>query len=136
MTRNMLVLALALLPAAASAQTINESAICDGVTSPVPTERQFEGRLVVFRDLDPETGMPVSGGDELFALLQTFGTRLWILKSKGPVYTEDFASGHPYSLYEVVTDEPADPSDRSGSFKEEIGLYVQRAWTQKTIAAA
>ena len=113
--------------------TIQEAAICEGTAASVPTDRQFEGNLEVFRDMDPDTGLPEASGDEVFGALAEFGTRLWILKSVGPEYTEDFVEGHPYSLYEVVTDEPQDPTDRNGSIKNVVPLHVQNAWTNNAI---
>lgn len=115
--------------------TVSEAAICDGFVAPVPNDRQGEGSLEIFRDLDPETGLPIASGDEVFAAVATFGTRLWILKSTGPLYTEAFTDGHPYSLYEVVTDEPADPATLEGHIKNQVPLFIHNMWTNKVIAA-
>lgn len=119
---------------ASGSTTVTEASICEGTAANVPAQKQFEGNLTVFRDLDPETGLPMASGDEVYAALSTFGSRRWILVSKGPEYTEAFATGHPYKLYEVVTDEPQEPSSREGSIKDVIPLFVQDAWTG-TIAA-
>lgn len=119
---------------ATGSTTTQEAAICDGAVAAVPVDRQFEGSLTVFRDLDPDTGLPVSSGDEVFAALSEFGARVWVLVSKGPQYTEDFESGQPYKLYEVITDEPQEPSSREGSIKEVVPVHVQDGW-RGTIAA-
>jgi hypothetical protein len=118
-----------------ASDTINERAICESTNAQAPTNGNAEGRLAVFRDIDPDTGLPVASGDEVFAAVSTKGTRGWVLKSKGPLYTEDFAADHPYSLYEVVTDEPQEPSDRGGYIKDVVPLLVQDFWTHKRIAA-
>lgn len=120
---------------ATGSTTVQEAAICEGVAGNVPAERQFEASFEVFRDLDPDTGLPEAAGDEVFAALSEYGSRLWVLKSTGPEYTEAFAAGHPYSLYEVVTDEPQEPTDRTGSIKQVIPAFVQNAWTNHEIVA-
>ena len=120
---------------ATGSTTIQEAAICDGAVAAVPVDRQYEGNLTVFRDLDPETGLPVASGDEVFETLSEFGTRLWVLVSKGPLYTEDFEAGHPYKLYEVITDEPQEPSDRNGSIREVVPVHVQNGWRGEIVAA-
>lgn len=111
---------------ASGSTTTQEAAICDGAVAAIPVDRQFEGSLTVFRDLDPATGQPAASGDEVFQALSEFGTTLWVLVSKGPEYTEDFASGQEYKVYEVITDEPQEPSSREGSIKEVVPLHVQR----------
>lgn len=118
-----------------ASDTINERAICEATNAQAPTNGNFEGRLAVFRDVDPATGLPVADGDVVFNAVVRKGTRGWILKSKGPLYTEDFAADHPYSLFEVVTDEPQDPQDRGGYIKDVVPLLPQDMWTQRKIAA-
>lgn len=113
---------------ATGSTTATEAAICDGAVAAVPVDRQYEGSLVVFRDLDPSTGLPVASGDEVFTTLETFGTRVWVLVSKGRLFTEDFEAGDPYKLYEVVTDEPQEPASRDGSIKETVPVHVQTGW--------
>lgn len=120
---------------ASGSTTVAEAAICEGTAANVPAQKQYEGNLTVFRDLDEETGLPVASGDEVFGALSTFGSRRWVLVSKGPMYTEDFAAAHPYKLYEVVTDEPQEPSSREGAIKDVVPLFVQDAW-RGTISAA
>lgn len=113
---------------ATGSTTITEAAICEGTAANVPAQKQYEGNLVVFRDLDASTGLPTASGDEVFTTLSEFGTRLWVLVSKGPMYTEEFVAGHPYKLYEVVTDEPQEPTDRNGSIKDVVPVFVQDGW--------
>lgn len=120
---------------ATGSTTTAEAAICEGTAANVPAQKQYEGNLTIFRDLDEETGLPVASGDEVFGALSTFGSRRWVLVSKGPMYTETFTTGHPYKLYEVVTDEPQEPSSREGAIKDVVPLFVQDAW-RGTISAA
>lgn len=120
---------------ATGSTTVTEQAICESTAAQVPENRQFEGSVTPFLDIDPDTGLPVTEGDEAWELFREFGTRLWVLVSKGPLYTEAFAADHPYSLYEVVTDEPQEPSERSGYMKKVVPLFVQDAWTNKQLVA-
>lgn len=117
---------------ATGATTVSEASLCEDEVN-VPVQRQFEGSLTAF-SLYNEDGTP-SEDDVILEALREFGTRVWILTSKGPKHTEDFEDGQGYSLYEVLTDEPQEPSDRGAYFKQVYPLFVQRAWTNKVIAA-
>lgn len=117
-----------------ASDTINERAICESTNAQAPTNGNAEGSLSVFRDMDPDTGLPVVDGDEVFQALKRKGTPAHILTSKGPLHTEEFAASHPYSLFRVLTDEPQDPSDRGGYLKQVVPLFVQDMWTHREIA--
>lgn len=119
-----------------ASDTINERSFCESSNAAVPTTGNAEGSLTVFRDLDPDTGLPVASGDAIFAALVPKGAEVHILRSKGPLHTEDFAAAHPYDLYRVVTDNKQDPSERGGYVKDVIPLFVQDFWLNKKIAGA
>lgn len=119
---------------AASSQTASEASLCDTASAQIPTQRQWEGSLEVFRDLDPETGLPVTGGEAVYDALNAYAEKVWLLRSRGPLYTEDFAAGQPYKLFEVVLDAEQDPSDRTGSFKAVFPVFVHNEWTGEVAA--
>lgn len=120
---------------ASASDTINERSFCEAANAAAPTTGNAEGSLTVFRDLDPLTGLPVSAGDNLFKMLIPKGARVWVLRSKGPLHTENFVADHPYDWYEVVTDNKQDPSERGGYVKDVIPLLVQDFGLNKKIAA-
>jgi hypothetical protein len=119
---------------ATGSDTVSERSFCEAANANVPTTGNGEGTLTVFRDLDPDTGLPEASGDEIFAALIPKGAEVHILKSKGPLHTEDFAAGHPYDLFKVVTDNKQDPSERGGYVKDVIPLFVQDMWLNEAIA--
>lgn len=110
-------------------QTANEASLCDTASAQTPVTRQWDGTIEVFRDLDPDTGLPVSGGEAVYDALNAFGEKVWLWRRRGPLYTQALADGDPYDLFEVVLDAVQDPSDRSGSFKAVIPVFVHNQWT-------
>lgn len=108
--------------------TATEASLCDTSSAQSPVTRQWEGSIEVFRDLDPDTGLPVSGGEAVFDALDAYAEKVWLWRRRGPLYSQDIAAGDPYDLFEVVLDAAQDPTDRSGSFKAVIPVFVHNQW--------
>lgn len=99
-------------------------------------ESNAEGTVTVIRDLD-ETGRPVVDGDgaAVFDLFKTKGTHMWVVIRKGPTPDTAWAAGDEYSVYEVTTDEPQEPTDRAGWQKVVVPLGVREFVRFATVAA-
>lgn len=94
----------------------------------------FEARITVLRDLDDD-GVSESGGDELWAAVNTKGTRIWLVKRVGPKETEAWTEGDEYLWCEAITDEPQEPQDMAGYVKHIVPLGPQ-AWGRGVVAGA
>ena len=99
-------------------------------------ESNAEGTLTVFRDLD-ETGKPVASSESetTFNMVKEKGTELWILVRKGPDADDPWAAADEYSIWHVRTDEPQNPTDRTGYIKYTVPLGVQNFYQFQAIAA-
>lgn len=95
----------------------------------------YEGTVTPFRYLNP-AGLADEANDIAWDLLKEKGTTLWLLEREGPKFDAAFAVGQEYDLYEVVTDEPQKPGDRTGFIKRVVPLGVQRHWRGIVAAGA
>lgn len=121
---------------ATGSATVNEASLCDSASAQTPSTRQWEGSIEVFRDLDPDTGLPVSGGEAVYDALNAYGEKVWLTRLRGPLYTEPIAADQPQTTFEVVLDAAQDPSSREGSFKEVIPVFVHNEWKGEVAAGA
>lgn len=119
---------------ATGSATVTEASLCDSASAQTPATRQWEGSFEVFRDLDPDTGLPVAGGEPVLDVLDSFNEKFWALRARGPLYTEPFAAGQPYKLFEVVPDAGQDPSSREGNFKEVFPVFIHNEWKGEVAA--
>lgn len=121
---------------ATGSATVNEASLCDSASAQTPSTRQWEGSFEVFRDLDPDTGLPVTGGEAVYDALDAFGEKVWPVRLRGPLYTEAIAAAQPYTAFEVVLDAAQDPASREGSFKAVIPVFVHNEWRGEVAAGA
>lgn len=118
-----------------ASDTIADTPLCKEGNAVSFGASNYEGSITPFRELTPE-GLADETNDVAWEALKTKYTRLWLLKSEGKRHTEDIVTGDPYDLYEVITDNPQDPSDRGGYIKRVVPLGVQDAWLNKEIAGS
>lgn len=95
----------------------------------------YEGSVTPFRFLDDTTGAADVLNDVAWELLKEKGTRLWLAKRQGPNKAVAWTAAQEYDLFEVITDNPQDPTDRSGYVKRVVPLGVQQAWLNGAVAA-
>lgn len=95
----------------------------------------FEGSVTPIRFLT-SAGLADVLNDVAWDLLREKGTRLWLVEIEGPEEDAAPANGDAYDLYEVITDDPQKPSDRSGYIKRVVPLGVQSHWTGVVSGAA
>ncbi|WP_159622673.1 hypothetical protein [Ruania rhizosphaerae] len=113
---------------------ITEQEMCRKGEGNTPGPTQYEGSVTPFWYLD-ETGQPDPAAMEVWDLLKTKGTTLWLVERDGPEEDVDWAEGDEYVVYEVVTDEPQVPTDRfTGFIKRIVPLGVQ--WKETGVVAA
>ena len=108
-----------------SSDTVSEPALCEGGNSAVPTKSNFEGKVSIFRYIDPLTGLAVTAEDFAWTLAKEKGTELHLYKRIGPKASAAFAANQDVEYYHALTDEPQDPSDFGGYIKKVIPLLVQ-----------
>lgn len=119
---------------ATGSTTTNAGAISDGFVPNVPVNKQGSGSITVIRDIDPVDGSP-EPDEAIWPLVNTHGTELYVIKSVGVPDHLPFAGGQEYTLFRVITDEPADPTNRDGFVRVVVPLHVQALW-RGVIAAA
>lgn len=119
---------------ATGSETVNEPELCSTSNAQAFGATNYEGTVTPFRFLNSD-GTPESDEDIAWDAFKEKGTTLWLAEREGPVHDKEFAAGDIVDLYEVITDAPQKPSDRSGYIKRTVPLAVQKAWEQVTVAA-
>ncbi|MCV2395922.1 hypothetical protein OEB99_16525 [Actinotalea sp. M2MS4P-6] len=84
----------------------------------------FDGIMTALRHLLAD-GTVDATNDTLWPLVQTKGTRLWVIEREGPLATQADAAADEYEWFEVITDEPQKPQNVSGYIKRTVPLGVQ-----------
>lgn len=115
-------------------ETLQQSEFCEGSNAQVPTKSNYEGSITPFRYLLP-TGLTDPTNDIAWEMLKEKGTTLYLADREGPMHDAVGAAGQEYSYYEVITDNPKVPSERSGFQRREQTLYVQRAELNKVLVS-
>lgn len=110
-----------------ASDTVNDPALCAEGNAPTWGASNYEGALPVYRFLDDD-GATDPVGDVVYQALKEKGTTVWLVEREGPRYDEDWAAGDEVEVYEVVTDNPQKPTDRTGYIKRTIAVGVQFAW--------
>lgn len=118
-----------------ASDTLSEAELCATGNATSFGASNYEGSVTPFRYLD-EAGRADGANDIAWTLLKEKGTSLWLVEREGPEYDDAFTEDDEYELYEVVTDEPQKPSDRSGFIKRVVPLGVQRKWNGTVAAGA
>lgn len=120
---------------AVASDTVAEAELCSEGNAVVYGASNYEGSVTPFRYLTDE-GKADAANDVAWDTLKEKGTPLWLYEREGPEYTVPFATGDEVEGYEVITDNPQKPSDRSGFTKRVVPLGVQRAWLNVLVGAA
>lgn len=119
---------------AVASDTVADTELCAEGNAVVYGASNYEGTVTPFRYLTDE-GKADSTNDIAWTTLKAKGTHLWLVEREGPAYDEPFAVGDEIEVYEVVTDNPQKPSERSGFIKRVVPLGVQRAWLNVAVVA-
>lgn len=119
---------------AVASDSIGDTELCSEGNATAFGASNYEGNMTPFRYLD-EAGDADPAGDVVWEAVKEKGTTFWAVVSEGKPHSTDFATGDEYDLYEVITDTPQKPTDRSGYIKRVVPLGVQRAYENKIVAA-
>lgn len=122
---------------AAGSNTINEKAVCQKGNPQVFTDSTYTVSMTAFREFG-EDGLPDSAKDVAFEAFREKGTVAWLVvrDQVGKASGVDWAAGDPYSAYEVMCDDPQNPTDEGGYIKRVIPIAVQNAELDKTVVEA
>lgn len=119
---------------ATASDTIDETELCNDSNAVNYGRSNYEGSVTPFWYLDAD-GKPEALENVVYEALREKGSRVWLVEREGPEYSEDWAALDEYEVFEVVTDTPQKPSDRTGYSKRVIPLGVQRAVLDGVVAA-
>lgn len=119
---------------ATASDTVNDAVLAATGNAVTFGSSNYEGSVTPLRYLD-ENGKSVAEEDDAWALLKTKGTTMWLAEREGPQHDKAWEAGDEVSVYEVVTDDPQKPSERTGYIKRVVPLGVQRAWENGTVGA-
>ena len=109
---------------ATASDTVSEPALGEGGNSSAPGKSNYEGTLTPFRYLTT-AGLSDVTNDVAYTALKEKGTELHLVKRIGPLADAAWAVAQPYEYFHAVTDNPQDPSERSGYVKKVVPLMVQ-----------
>lgn len=113
---------------ATGSDTVNEAELSATNNATTFGASNYEGTVTPFRYLTA-AGAADAANDVAWDVLKEKGTTLWLVEREGPGYNTAWTVGDVYDVYEVVTDEPQKPSDRTGFIKRVVPLGVQRHYT-------
>lgn len=116
-----------------ASDTVPDQPLCQEGNATTFGNSNYEGTMTVLRFLDA-TGKPETSEDEVWDAVKTKGSRVWLVKRVGPKWSVDWAAGDLYQVYEVVTDNPQDPTDMAGYIKSVVPLGVQDARLDGVVA--
>lgn len=119
---------------ATASDTVNDAVLAATGNAVTFGSSNYEGSVTPLRYLD-ETGKAIANEDDAWELLKTKGSTMWLAEREGPEHSKEWEAGDEISVYEVITDDPQKPSERTGYIKRVVPLGVQRAWENKKVAS-
>lgn len=117
-----------------SSDTVPDTELCSEGNAVTFGASNYEGSVTPFWYLDA-TGKSDIAEDVVYQALKEKGAHLWFVEREGPRYEQAWAAADAVEVYEVITDNPQKPSDRSGYVKRVVPLGVQRAELSAVVAA-
>lgn len=117
-----------------ASDTVPDTELCSEGNAVTFGASNYEGTVTAFWYLD-EDGKSDPTDDVVYQALKAKGIELWFVEREGPRYEQAWAAADNYEAYEVVTDNPMKPTDRSGFIKRTTPLGVQRAVLDGVVAA-
>jgi len=117
-----------------ASDTVADTELCAEGNAVTYGASNYEGSLTPFRYLTDD-GKADATNDVAWETLKEKGTELWLYEREGPRYDAPWTAADEVDGFNVITDNPQRPSDRSGFIKRVVPLGVQRAWLNATVAA-
>lgn len=120
---------------ATGSDAIQQTELCNPTNASAPGRSNYEGNMTVFRYLTA-AGLADSTNDVAWDAVKAKGTTLHLVEREGPAHAGDGEASEEVSYYEVITDDPQKPTDRTGYIRREIPLLVQRAHENTLLVTA
>lgn len=118
---------------ATGSDAVQQTELCNPTNASVPGRSNYEGNMTVFRYLTA-AGLADTANDVAWDAVKAKGTTLHLVEREGPAHDGAGAVGEEVSYYEVITDDPQKPTDRTGFIRREVPLFVQKA-VENTVLA-
>lgn len=119
---------------ATPSDTVPSGELCKGTNAQAPGRSNYEGNVTVLRYLTA-AGLADAANDIAWDTFKDKGATLHLADREGPEHDAAGAAGQEYSYYEVITDNPTKPTERSGFIRREVVLLVQSAAENKKLVA-
>lgn len=117
-----------------SSDTVSEKGITDTANSVVPTIGNYEGNLVLFRDL---ASGAATANDPLTTIGGASGLLGWVVRREGFASSTAAASGHKVDVFKFMTDNPQKSGGTGeGYLKATIPLLQQGVFRLDTALVA
>ena len=109
--------------------TLSDAALCEPANAQSLGASNYEGRLGLYRYADEEDpGQHSEQYDDVFQALKKKGTSATIVvRDLGKDWDAEWEAGDEIEVYQVVTDHPQKPQDRTGYQKVIIPMPVRDA---------
>jgi hypothetical protein len=122
---------------ATSSDTIEDRLLCAEGNATVWGASNYEGSMTPVRFFDPTNpGTFDPESDAVYQALKEKGTTLFVAQRfTGKKFDEPWAAGDEVKIFEVLTDNPQQPSELTGYIKQVVPLGVNNAWTGNVAAA-
>lgn len=109
---------------ATASDTVPDQPLCRSGNATSFGASNYEGTITILRSL-LVTGLVDPATDTLFTAVGEKGVLAYYLERIGPKATVPLAVGDVGWIYEAVSDEPQEPSDRAGYIKNPVPLGIQ-----------
>jgi hypothetical protein len=119
---------------ATASDTVAAGELCEGTNAQAPGRSNYEGNITILRYLTG-AGLSDAANDIAWITFKNKGTTLHLVEREGPEHDAEGTAGQEYSYYEVISDNPTKPTERTGFIRREVPLLVQRAAENKVLVA-
>lgn len=120
----------------AGSNTISDPALCDESDASVFGTSNYEGSIVPFWFLDPDTGAYAEADNPVYEAIREKGSEVTYVLREGPEYTVEWAADDLYDAYVGQSDNPQRPGETSGYIKRTVPLTILKAALHKRVVAA
>lgn len=112
---------------ATASDPVNETELAAEGNAVVYGASNYEGSVTPFRYFT-SAGVADPLNDIAYDILREKGTELWLPERTGPKESVAWAAGDVGEFYQVITDNPQNPSTAGGFIKRVVPLGVQNRW--------
>lgn len=109
---------------ATGSDTVADQPLCREGNATSFGASNYEGTITILRQLDA-SGHIDPAKDTVYTAVGEKGARAFYIERKGPKATVPLAIGDAGWIYEAISDEPQEPTDRAGFIKNILPLGIQ-----------